>query len=191
MAVNLCSYFQSLKSGKCQNLLPSPTKRNLFWNAPWMRSPFLQLSGGKVRSYQQGMHFIFASILLLLHHKWMTSGSIRPLKNLKTKRLCCENIVVIFSFCHYPYNRKASYPSDSVPITELKVNDTRYSFAANSNNVSNTKLIISKVDSNDRGNYTCNITTLTGSFEVFTFVRVKGKKKIVMMLSFLECLIVR
>ncbi|XP_050717208.1 neuroplastin-like isoform X1 [Eriocheir sinensis] len=68
---------------------------------------------------------------------------------------------------------KVVWRKDSALVTELKVNDTRYSLAPNDNEVPDTKLIISKVDSSDRGNYTCNVTTHTGSFEVFTFVRVK------------------
>lgn len=71
-----------------------------------------------------------------------------------------------------------SHLSDSALISELKVNDTRISFAPNDKEVPDAKLIISKADANDRGNYTCNITTVTGSFEVFTFVRVKGEKYI-------------
>lgn len=101
----------------------------------------------------------------------------KPHENLKTKGVCCENTAVyLFRFVTIVIT-KSFYPADSALVTELKVNDTRYSLAPNDNEVPDTKLIISKVDSNDRGNYTCNVTTHTGSFEVFTFVRVKGKKK--------------
>lgn len=100
----------------------------------------------------------------------------KPHENLKSKGVCCENTAV-YLFCFITIViTKLFYSTDSVLISELKVNDTRYSLAANDNDVPDTKLIISKVDSNDRGNYTCNVTTYTGSFEVFTFVRVKGKK---------------
>ncbi|MPC68033.1 Roundabout 1 [Portunus trituberculatus] len=64
---------------------------------------------------------------------------------------------------------------DSVSLLDLKANDSRISFAANENEVPNARLIISKVDQNDRGNYTCNVTTPTGNFEVFTYVRIKGE----------------
>ncbi|XP_063858567.1 neuroplastin-like isoform X5 [Scylla paramamosain] len=68
---------------------------------------------------------------------------------------------------------KIVWRKDSVSLLEMKANDSRINFATNENEVPNAKLIISKVDSNDRGNYTCNVTTPFGSYEVFTYVRVK------------------
>ncbi|KAK8388334.1 hypothetical protein O3P69_020369 [Scylla paramamosain] len=68
---------------------------------------------------------------------------------------------------------KIVWRKDSVSLLEMKANDSRINFATNENEVPNAKLIISKVDPNDRGNYTCNVTTPFGSYEVFTYVRVK------------------
>ncbi|KAG0711637.1 Basigin [Chionoecetes opilio] len=68
---------------------------------------------------------------------------------------------------------KIVWRKDLVLVTELKVNDTRMSLAPNDNEVPDAKLIVLNAEANDRGNYTCNVTTHTNSFEVFTFVRVK------------------
>ncbi|XP_071516204.1 neuroplastin-like isoform X7 [Panulirus ornatus] len=64
------------------------------------------------------------------------------------------------------------WKKDDVPIYDA-INGTRLTPKPNEKNVPNATLIISKAEWIDRGNFTCTITTLSNTFERFTYVRVK------------------
>ncbi|XP_053639521.1 neuroplastin [Cherax quadricarinatus] len=65
-----------------------------------------------------------------------------------------------------------TWKKDDMPIAEL-INATRITYSPNDKKVPNGTILITNAGWTDRGNYTCVITTLSNTFERFTFIRVK------------------
>lgn len=62
---------------------------------------------------------------------------------------------------------------DRKPMADLIANDSRISLGPNSKNVPNGTLTITYSEKYDRGNYTCNITSLVETHGKWTYLRVK------------------